>query len=149
MTKNNMTIVISKTSALFIALALLISAAFIASVYAQSIQVTATVSATVRIIAFGISVTPTSIDYGDLVFEVTDSVDAIVTISNTGNVPLTVTFSDDLGGDSLTMTYPAAFELAAGASIDVTLTLNYVEGSGWAAAGQYTWTITITGTEAL
>lgn len=92
---------------------------------------------TVTIKAIGLTVTPGTIAWDDLYEGVTSNQTVSLHIENTKNIQQQVTFSDDLPTqDSLYMAYPTSFILDGESSIDVDITLNYIEGTisgylGW------------------
>lgn len=104
---------------------------------------------TCKIKSVGIEVQPLEIEWSDLIEGEAENQTRTLTISNTKNVDVMVSFSDDLAGDSLFMEYPSSFILNAGASIEKDIKLCYVEGliGGYLGYSTQSWIVTITGTE--
>jgi len=106
----------------------------------------------VNIIAVEIDVSPTLIDWGDFTYELAETKLENISITNTRNTDVSVTFSDNLlsiGGDSLYMVYPESFVLSAGDTVIKELSLVYENGTstGFLGWGEYNWDITVTATQ--
>lgn len=99
----------------------------------------------VKIKAVGLTVTPESIVWDDFTEGISQTQSRILNITNMRNVDLTVTFSDDLAWNGLSMMYPGNFTLPALGSAQKNVTLSY--NGSTPAWGTTTWTITVTGTE--
>jgi len=116
------------------------------------ITYTANVGNVVNIIAVEIDVSPTFIDWGDFTYELAETKLENISITNTRNTDVSVTFSDNLlsiGGDSLYMIYPESFVLPAGGTVIKELSLVYENGTntGFLAWGTYNWDIIVTATQ--
>ena len=133
-----------KVAALIIAVAMLSS--FLSGM--AVLTITRSVSNTVHIRGVNLSVTPSTFTWNDLIAGTPSTQSQTLTLNNTANEPLTIDFSDNLaaqGISGITMSYPAEFELNAGAQTTATVTLNY---DGSTTYGDYGWSITVTGVDA-
>lgn len=114
-------------------------------IYAMALlTIQRTVDNSVKIKAVGLEVTPTSIVWDDFIEGEQANQTKTLTINNTRNIDLNITFSDDLAYSGLSMQYPNSFILSQYSAIDKNVTLLY---DGVGSYGSTTFVVTVLGTE--